>query len=309
MASLSAPRAQPAALPSLEELANYYGTDKARDDHKYVALYAALFDPIRHTALNVTEVGISMGQSLQMWHDFFSRAHIWGIESRIHSSVHSIFSARHWVERVHVLKGDSRSAAGMAALSLADESMDVIIDDGNHAAKAIELTLLALWRTLRPNGFYCIEDIATGANERGMYNDVHYGQAAGKAEPREGRTDLVHAPDTWSPAVRQILTQHETFFVDTAAGHRDFERFVGEVNNIIPRGSRTALWALDRLNHNSHVLVIRKREVPLTAPLHMNTRSRAMVSGAVRSPLNLSEWRRLGMRGVMAEAGVKTSAV
>ena len=35
------------ATPSLETLMFYYGTDKSHDDHKYVDLYSALFDPIR----------------------------------------------------------------------------------------------------------------------------------------------------------------------------------------------------------------------------------------------------------------------
>ena len=50
------------------------GTDKSHDDHKYTDLYASLFDPIRDRVLNVTEIGIAMGQSLQVR----SRAHAWG---------------------------------------------------------------------------------------------------------------------------------------------------------------------------------------------------------------------------------------
>ena len=73
--------------PSLEDLAYYYGTDKAsgacemtlllsslrlvtprqgHDDHKYTDLYNALFDPIRNRVLNVTEIGVALGQSLQV---------------------------------------------------------------------------------------------------------------------------------------------------------------------------------------------------------------------------------------------------
>ena len=68
------------AAPSLEELAYYYGTDKSHDDHKYTDCYAALFDPIRTSARNVTEIGIANGQSLQVWHDYFAHAHIWGFD-------------------------------------------------------------------------------------------------------------------------------------------------------------------------------------------------------------------------------------
>ena len=62
------------AAPSLEELAYYYGTDKSHDDHKYTDCYAALFDPIRHSARNITEIGLAQGQSLQVWHGLLPSA-------------------------------------------------------------------------------------------------------------------------------------------------------------------------------------------------------------------------------------------
>ena len=43
-------------------------------------LYAMLFTPVRLQVLNVTEIGVAAGQSLQMWHDFFPRAQLWGLD-------------------------------------------------------------------------------------------------------------------------------------------------------------------------------------------------------------------------------------
>ena len=68
------------AATTLEDLAYRHGTDKAHDDHKYTDLYALLFDPMRSTLHNFTEIGIAAGQSLQMWYDFFPNAHIWGVD-------------------------------------------------------------------------------------------------------------------------------------------------------------------------------------------------------------------------------------
>ena len=78
--SLSEDAARLDAMPTLEEIAYKYGTDKAKDDHKFVDLYMSLFDPIRLKVRNVTEIGIASGQSLQMWIDYFSEAHVWGID-------------------------------------------------------------------------------------------------------------------------------------------------------------------------------------------------------------------------------------
>lgn len=277
----------PGVTPAtLEELAYYYGTDKSRDDHKYVDLYAALFDPIRHSVRNVTEVGVATGQSLQVWHDYFDRASIWGIELHVLRSTWQIFAMPQWADRVHVLKGNSRSSAGIDALHLANESMDVIIDDGEHTSQANELTLIALWRTLRPGGYYLIEDIPTGTGGEERFNGVRHGTNRSAGEVREGTTPLVHSPETWSRPMHDILTQHDAFFVDTAAGHRNFEGFVRQTN----RGKNK--WGLDRLNHNSHVLVIRKRAMPLTAPVRIHTGVTAMKGGAsTRPPLNLTEFR------------------
>ena len=40
----------------LERLGYRHGTDKSRDDHAYVGTYAMLFDPIRLSVVNMTEV-------------------------------------------------------------------------------------------------------------------------------------------------------------------------------------------------------------------------------------------------------------
>ena len=50
----------------LERLAYHYGSDKSRDDHGYVKLYSMLLEARRQSVSNLTEVGVSGGQSLQM---------------------------------------------------------------------------------------------------------------------------------------------------------------------------------------------------------------------------------------------------
>lgn len=44
-----------------ESLAFHYGTDKSHDDHKYTDLYALLLDHTRHSAMNISEVGVMAG--------------------------------------------------------------------------------------------------------------------------------------------------------------------------------------------------------------------------------------------------------
>ncbi|KAL1515873.1 hypothetical protein AB1Y20_002488 [Prymnesium parvum] len=242
---------------SLEDLAFYYGTDKAHDDHKYTDLYASLFDPIRDSVRNVTEIGVAQGQSLQeaatpsrerrVWHDYFEKAQIWGVD--IHKGV--INHARKLFEghpRVHIKHANSKQPSAVSSLGLSLGSMDIIIDDGDHFPPVMEKTLHLWWPYLRVGGFYCIEDIATGANSKGQ----RYG-GKGPFYP-SGWAPLVHN-DTWSrPETKELFAKHDSFFVDTMVGHRTFEAV----------RKALGLWMKDRVDHGSHILVIRKRLTPRT---------------------------------------------
>ena len=61
---------------TVEELMYKYKSDKSRDDHGYTKLYHMIFGPIRHSVLNITEVGIAAGQSIQAWYRYFPNAEI-----------------------------------------------------------------------------------------------------------------------------------------------------------------------------------------------------------------------------------------
>ena len=39
-----------------------------------------LFDPIRASTVNMTEIGVSSGQSIQVWHEYFHSATTWGVD-------------------------------------------------------------------------------------------------------------------------------------------------------------------------------------------------------------------------------------
>ena len=245
-------------LPSLEELAFKHGTDKSHDDHKYVDLYSVLFDPIRSTVRNVTEVGVATGQSLLMWEEFFFNADIYGIDIHANAKARSRFVDHGRIH--HFEHANSQDALAVAKLRtpghrlpLAFGSMDVIVDDGDHRAAGNQRTLNALWPYLRPGGIYCIEDIPTGTNSDQMdYNGIKYGT---DGSPRQGFAPLLNT-SMWTQATKRIFhIESDTFFVDTSAAHRNFELFLKRLN----RAGGGKQWARDIVNHNSHVLVIRKR--------------------------------------------------
>jgi len=229
----------------LEELAFASGTDKSRDDHGYVGPYAMLFDPVRERVRNMTEIGVLFGRSLPVWHAYFPNAQIWGLDYQVHSGARM---AARGLERVHVLKANSQRLGSAKELGLVEGSMDIILDDADHSDGGIQKTFEVFWPLLRPGGYYVIEDIATGANVWGKYT---VGQ---KALP--GFSAVAHHA---SPAMRRAFDEHDVFFADTLVGSRNFEAFSRKM-----RG-----WMKDHVDHNSHILVIRRRNTPRTRPVSL----------------------------------------
>ncbi len=230
------------------------GTDKSHDDHKYVDFYSSIFEPLRDSVVNMTEIGIAAGQSLQVWHDYFPNAHIYGIDISIYQSAVQTMGQ---LKRVTMKRGNSLDEGLGARLHFAPASMDIIIDDGQHTPFPQAKTLEGFWRYLRPGGYYIMEDVMTGANTRGNYNVAN---TKGRGGPLgvPGTTPLVHNRSWWPPLLRRIYEEHDAYIVDTLPGHRNFQEFKRQTN---AKGTR---WMEDEVNHNSHLLVIRKRTAPRT---------------------------------------------
>jgi hypothetical protein len=222
---------------SLEDLMYKYGTDKSKDDHKYSDLYAMLFDPIRGEVRNALEVGVEMGRSLMVWHDYFPDAAIYGIDifeirdpERVRVELDSF-------KRVQIFKANSQHKETVDALGLTPNSMDIVIDDGDHSFVGQERTLNVMWPYVRPGGYYIIEDVGW---DRGgdpklypILSPSHYSQ----------------------PRTLEILEGNDSFFADTALGHRSWDLW---------QKRSTTSYAVDRSTHNSHLVVIRKRISPLS---------------------------------------------
>ena len=225
------------AHPSLEELAYRYGTDKSKDDHKFVDFYMTLFDPIRFQVTNVTEIGIATGQSLRMWADYFSNAHVWGMDHNVHNTVRKHLTRD---SRVHVKVANAYAFDGKVAESMhwVNESMDIIIDDALHDMSPQHNLLARMWPILRPGGYYIIEDV---------------GPPSGKISKD------IDEPVAWSeehirnPEAARIVRDHTAYLVDSTFGHRNWTAY-----------GNTKVWNLTfhargRYRHNSHLIVLRKR--------------------------------------------------
>ncbi len=170
--SESPTRGEPARR-RLTEIANEAGTDKGTvcgDAHGYTLIYELLFDPIRDQALNLLEVGLSIGgpehdrpasrtvadaPSIRMWNRYFPNAKLFGVDI-------SDFSAFE-TDRFKFYEADCGDVASLDRL--VDEltgsgvTLDIIIDDASHASFHQQMTMLKLFPLLKEGGFYVVEDL------------------------------------------------------------------------------------------------------------------------------------------------------
>ncbi len=65
----------------LTRIGRRYGTDKV--EHGFCAFYDEHLDASRGRVRKVLEIGVFQGASLQMWRDYFPRATIHGLDTRL----------------------------------------------------------------------------------------------------------------------------------------------------------------------------------------------------------------------------------
>uniref|UniRef100_A0A7S2PF97 Methyltransferase domain-containing protein n=1 Tax=Skeletonema marinoi TaxID=267567 RepID=A0A7S2PF97_9STRA len=231
-----------------------YKSDKSRDDHSYVKLYNMIFASIRHSVTNITEIGISHGQSIQAWFRYFPNADIHGFDVKWYGEDVVKINLEHLKPRVHThIVNILENNITMSGLGFLPESMDIIIDDGPHSVSSQEGFLQKIFPCLKPGGYYIIEDIGIAGNGNGV--------------------SLFHDdPSKLQQATRDILEAHDTIWVDTAIGHRAWKEWLKRV------GGR---WARNTTHHNSYMIVIQKRTDPLREPYQMHYKHSAMNLGGV----------------------------
>lgn len=108
--------------------------------------------------VDVLEIGIYSGGSLEMWRSYFGeKCHIYGVD---------IEEACKEYENnyVSVYIGDQENSAFWSDFRNKVEGIDILIDDGGHTAEQQQVTLEQMLQHLNPGGIYICEDI------HGTYN-------------------------------------------------------------------------------------------------------------------------------------------
>lgn len=122
--------------------------DKGMGMHNYSTFYEYLFSKVRHTPLDLLEVGYKKyGLSLSAWRQYFTNARL--VYADVENPHHDV--------AVHVF--DQASIPDIHRLAREIGRMDVIIDDAIHAYRDNVFLLKNLFNCLKEGGVYIVEDL------------------------------------------------------------------------------------------------------------------------------------------------------
>lgn len=119
----------------------------------YFDVYHKHFAKFIGQKVNILEIGIFSGGSLEMWRSYFGDScHIYGVD--IEESCKSYES-----EQISIYTGNQEDRNFWAKFKNEVDNIDIIIDDGGHTAEQQQVTLEEMLPVLNPGGVYVCEDI------------------------------------------------------------------------------------------------------------------------------------------------------
>lgn len=122
----------------------------SRKHSDYFELYDGHFKAIRERELNILEIGVQYGGSVEMWVKYFPYSHITGIDIDPMCKIHA-------GKRISIKIGDQSDRAFLSQF----KDYDIIIDDGGHMMSQQQTSFQVLFPLLNPGGIYVIEDLHT----------------------------------------------------------------------------------------------------------------------------------------------------
>jgi hypothetical protein len=117
--------------------------------HSYIEnYYHHRFDKIRNNKLNIIEIGVSTGLSLEMWCEYFPNSNIIGVEL-------DNINYKPSNDRIKLIIGDGTDSKTFQNI----DDLDIIIDDGSHIFTDQIFSYAILYDKLKKGGIYIIEDV------------------------------------------------------------------------------------------------------------------------------------------------------
>lgn len=121
----------------------------------YFDIYERLFEKFIGKEINILEIGVSHGGSLQMWKDYFGdKATKFGLDI---DPLCKSFEE----EKINIIIGDQGDGGFWKTIKPTLPKFDIIIDDGVHHMSQLKTTFQEMFPELSSHGVYFIEDLHT----------------------------------------------------------------------------------------------------------------------------------------------------
>jgi len=141
-------------LTSVESL-HRTKTGKISDKwESYLPHYDQLFLPLRDSSLNLLEIGIQNGGSLETWASYFRNGKLF-IGCDIDTKCEVL---RYEDSRIKVVVGDANETSTFQKINSLSPVFNVVIDDGSHRSIDILNSFVNYFPLLNPGGVYVVED-------------------------------------------------------------------------------------------------------------------------------------------------------
>jgi hypothetical protein len=142
----------------MRELFDKYDCDKGWA-HSYEKVYEKDFKKVKNDSINILELGIYEGKSLEVWLEYFPNATVYGIDifDRLNPSSVPVLQN----DRVKWIKGNMQTPDIHKKIkdNWGNVKFDFIIDDGEHIPNANQKTFKNFIEYLKDDGAYYIEDV------------------------------------------------------------------------------------------------------------------------------------------------------
>lgn len=121
----------------------------------YLREYDRLFAPYASRAINLLEIGVQNGGSLEVWASYFAEgSNIVGCDINPLCGVLQFES-----DAVHLVVGDVNLTDTQSAIHAHTPAFDIVIDDGSHTSPDIIQAFCALFGRVNEGGVYVVEDM------------------------------------------------------------------------------------------------------------------------------------------------------
>lgn len=123
----------------------------------FTAVYSMLFGAYKNKDINICEIGIEGGASLQLFSEYFPQSNIYGMEL-LDNKIEECRNLN--IPRTTVLKTDASSIQFLEhSFNQTGKLFDIIIDDSMHVTEHQQNIIQVATKYLKPGGILIIEDL------------------------------------------------------------------------------------------------------------------------------------------------------